>query len=63
MCENIDVVDKIEPILIRNFSTTKQIITIKSYDRTPSIIAEQLRQLKLRDFIALTTKEGGIAVD
>ena len=63
MCENIDVVDKIEPILIKKNFTSKQIITIKSYDRTPSIIAEQLRQLKLRDFIVLTTKEGSSAVD
>ena len=63
LCEDVNVVEKIEHILIKNFAATKQIVTIKNYDRTPSVITEQLRQLKLKDFIALTTKEGGIAVD
>ena len=40
LCENVDVVEKIEPILIKNFAATKQIVTIKNYDRTPSVITE-----------------------
>ena len=40
LCENVDVVEKLEPILIKNFAATKQIVTIKNYDRTPSVITE-----------------------
>ena len=40
LCEDVDVVEKIEPILIKNFAATKQIVTIKNYDRTPSVITE-----------------------
>ena len=40
LCEDVDVVEKIEPILIKNFASAKQIVTIKNYDRTPSVITE-----------------------
>ena len=40
LCENVDIIEKIEPILVKNFAATKQIVTIKSYDRTPSVITE-----------------------
>ena len=43
LCEDLNDLNLMEPILNKYFAAIKKIITIRSYDHTPSIIAEQLR--------------------
>ena len=41
----------------------KILVVIASYDQDFSSIAAKIRSLKTSDFVVITTKEGGIAVD
>ena len=63
ICDNEVALNSIEKFVSAQVSQHRQIITVPSFEVDPTEIALKLTRLKDDPFIAVTSQEGGIAVD